>query len=103
MTLLVLAAFGAAHTFTGALADEFGIATYYPDPNHGGLIAAHLTLPFGTHVRVYNLDNGRNVVVTIEDRGPYARGRIIDVSNVAADALGMRQAGIARVRLELAQ
>jgi rare lipoprotein A len=103
MRQFVLAAFGVALTFSGALADEFGVATYYHNPNHGGLIAAHLTLPFGTRVRVYNLDNGRNVVVTIVDRGPYATGRIIDVSTVAADALGMRQAGIARVRLVLMQ
>ena len=103
MKLFVLAALGAALTFSAASADEFGVATYYHNPNHGGLIAAHLTLPFGTRVRVYNLDNGRNVVVTIVDRGPYATGRIIDVSTVAADALGMRQAGIARVRLEVTQ
>jgi rare lipoprotein A len=103
MKQFVLAAFGAAFTFSGALADEFGIATYYHNPNHGGLIAAHRTLPFGTRVRVYNLDTGRNVVVTIVDRGPYARGRIIDVSTVAADALSMRRAGVARVRLELLQ
>jgi rare lipoprotein A len=51
-------------------------------------------------VRVHNLDNGRSVVVTIVDRGPFARGRIIDVSTVAADALGMRQTGVAHVRLE---
>jgi rare lipoprotein A len=103
MKRFVLAAFGAALTSSGALADEFGVATYYHNPNHGGLIAAHLTLPFGTRVRVYNLDNGRNVVVTIVDRGPHAIGRIIDVSTVAADALGMRQVGIAHVRLELTQ
>ena len=104
MKLFVLAAFGATLTSSGALADQFGVATYYHNPNHGGLIAAHLALPFGTHVRVYNLDNGRNVVVTIVDRGPYATtGRIIDLSTVAADALGMRQAGVARVRLELIQ
>jgi rare lipoprotein A len=66
-------------------------------------ITAHCTLPFGTHVRVHNLDNGRSAVVTVVDRGPFARGRIIDVSTVAADALGMRQAGVARVRLELMQ
>jgi rare lipoprotein A len=101
--LLALAAFGAALTSSGTLADQFGVATYYHNPNHGGLIAAHLTLPFGTHVRVYNLDTRRNVVVTIVDRGPYARGRIIDLSTVAADALGMRQAGVAHVRLELVQ
>ena len=101
MKLLVQVAFGATLASSGASADQFGVATYYHNPNHGGLIAAHLTLPFGTHVRVYNLDNGRIVVVTIVDRGPHARGRIIDVSTVAADVLGMRQAGVARVRLEL--
>jgi rare lipoprotein A len=85
------------------LADEFGLATYYHNPSHGGLIAAHPTLPFGTQVRVHNLDTGRSVVVTVVDRGPYARGRIIDVSTVAADALGMRVAGVARVRLERVQ
>jgi rare lipoprotein A len=86
-----------------ASADEFGVATYYHNPWHGGLIAAHPRLPMGTHVRVHNLDNGRKVTVVIVDRGPFARGRIIDVSTVAADVLGMRQAGIARVRLELVQ
>jgi rare lipoprotein A len=85
---------------SAASADELGQATYYHNPYHGGLIAAHRTLPFGTRVRVNNLDNGRSVVVTIVDRGPYAAGRIIDVSTVAADALGMRQAGVAHVRLE---
>ena len=83
-----------------AKADEYGLATYYRNPFHGGLIAAHPTLPFGSHVRVVNLDNGRNTVVTIVDRGPFARGRIIDVSTVAADVLGMRRAGVAHVRLE---
>ncbi len=103
MKRIILAAFAAALAFSGALADEFGTAAFYHNPNHGGLIAAHRTLPFGTRVRVYNLDNGRSVVVTIVDRGPFARGRIIDVSTVAADALGMRQAGVARVELELMQ
>ena len=83
-----------------ASADEYGLATYYFNPFHGGLIAAHKTLPFGSHVRVHNLDNGRTTVVTIVDRGPFARGRIIDVSTVAAGVLGMRQAGVAHVRLE---
>ena len=103
MKRIILPALGAALAFSGALADEFGLATYYHNPHHGGMIAAHRTLPFGTHVRVHNLDNGRSAVVTVVDRGPFARGRIIDVSTVAADALGMRQAGVARVRLELAQ
>jgi hypothetical protein len=82
-------------------ADEFGLATYYDNPNHGGMIAAHRTLAFGTRVRVYNLENDRSVDVVIVDRGPFARGRIIDVSTIAAEALGMRQAGVVRVRLEL--
>jgi rare lipoprotein A len=100
---LILAAFGTTLAFSGASADELGLATYYHNPHHGGLIAAHRTLSFGTQVRVHNLDNGRSAVVTVVDRGPFARGRIIDVSTVAADALGMRQAGVARVRLEVMQ
>ena len=83
-----------------ASADEYGNATYYRNPWHGGLIAAHRSLPFGTRVRVHNLDNGRSTVVVIVDRGPFARGRIIDVSTVAAGVLGMRVAGVAHVRLE---
>ncbi len=100
MKPILLAAFGAALAFSGARADEYGQATYYRDPRHGGLIAAHRTLPFGTRVRVHNLDNGRSAVVTIVDRGPFIRGRVIDVSTSAADALGFRRAGLARVKLE---
>jgi rare lipoprotein A len=96
----MLAALGAVLAVSAASADEYGEATYYRNPHHAGLIAAHRTLPFGTRVRVDNLDNGRTAVVTIVDRGPFARGRIIDVSILAADALGMRQAGVAHVRLE---
>jgi rare lipoprotein A len=68
----------------------------------GALTAAHPSLPFGTQVRVTNLDTGRSVVVRINDRGPVARGRIIDLSPSAAKALDMRQDGLARVRLEIA-
>ena len=64
------------------------------------LTAAHRTLPFGTRVRVTNLANGRSVVVRINDRGPYAHGRIIDVSRAAAEKLGMVHRGIVRVRVE---
>ena len=104
MKLLIVAALGATFACSDALADQVGVAAYYHNPSHGGLIAAHLTLPFGTHVRVHDLDNGRNVVVTIVDRGPYSwTGRIIDLSTVAADVLGMRQAGVANVRLEVMQ
>ena len=96
----ILSALAVAFSISCASADEFGVATYYHNPQHGGLIAAHPSMPFGTHVRVHNLDNGRNVTVIIVDRGPFARGRIIDVSTVAADVLGMRRSGIARVRVE---
>ncbi len=63
------------------------------------MTAAHRSLPFGAKVRVTNLNNGRSAVVTINDRGPFVRGRIIDVSSGAADVLGMRHSGVARVRV----
>jgi len=68
--------------------------------DHRDFTAAHRTLAFGTQVRVTNLDNGQMVTVTITDRGPYVRGRIIDVSLAAAQALGIEGRGVARVRLE---
>src|ERR1700749_543228 len=83
-----------------AAASELGIASYYQNPHLGGLIAPHKTLPMGTRVKVYNLDNGRAAVVKIVDRGPFIRGRVIDVSPAAASVLGFRQAGLAHVRLE---
>lgn len=63
--------------------------------------AAHRSLPLGTHVRVRNLDNGRIVVVRINDRGPYKRGVIIDLSRRAAGELGMVRQGRAPVRVEV--
>jgi rare lipoprotein A len=66
--------------------------------NANGLTAAHRTLPFGTRVRVTNHSNGRSVVVTINDRGPFVPGRIIDVTPAAAHALGM--SGLAPVTIE---
>jgi rare lipoprotein A len=69
--------------------------------NANDLTAAHPSLPFGTLVRVVNMDNGQSVVVRINDRGPYADGRIIDVSAGAADMIGMVASGVAPVRLEI--
>jgi rare lipoprotein A len=66
--------------------------------NPGALTAAHRSLPFGSRVRVTNSHNGRSVVVTINDRGPFVRGRIIDVTPAAAHALGM--SGLAPVTVE---
>lgn len=86
---------------------SFGIASSYSEEsqtasgerfNANGLTAAHRTLPFGTRVRVTNHSNGRSVVVTINDRGPFVSGRIIDVTPAAARALGM--SGLAPVTIE---
>ena len=84
---------------------ESGLAAFYgggrtasgevTGPN--GLTAAHRTLPFGTKVRVTNARNGKMVVVRITDRGPYGRGRIIDVSRAAARELDMIDSGTAMV------
>jgi rare lipoprotein A len=64
------------------------------------MTAAHRTLAFGTKVRVTNLTNKKSVVVTINDRGPFVRGRIIDLSRRAAKELGFIHAGVAKVRIE---
>ncbi|MBT8766257.1 septal ring lytic transglycosylase RlpA family protein [Metapseudomonas boanensis] len=89
-----------------------GKASYYGARHHGkrtasgerfnqnSLTAAHRTLSFGTRVRVTNLRNDRSVVVRINDRGPYSRSRIIDVSRKAAESLGMLRAGVVPVRVE---
>jgi rare lipoprotein A (peptidoglycan hydrolase) len=69
--------------------------------NSAALTAAHRFLPFGTKVRVTDLATGRSVVVLITDRGPFPRGRIIDVSPAAARILDMRRAGIAPVQLQI--
>jgi rare lipoprotein A len=90
-----------------------GMGTYYGSEAQGGptasgerfdkrqLTAAHRTLPFGTRVRVTNTRNGRSVEVRINDRGPYGRGRIIDVSEAAAQRLGMIDAGVVPVIVEV--
>jgi rare lipoprotein A len=89
-----------------------GIASYYADKfqgrptasgerfDNGRLTAAHRTLPFGTRVRVTNLDNGRSVTIRVNDRGPFVKGRIIDLSVAAARRLDMLRTGVARVRVE---
>ncbi|MGA7979549.1 MAG: septal ring lytic transglycosylase RlpA family protein [Chromatiaceae bacterium] len=69
--------------------------------NQEALTAAHKTLPFGTKVRVTNLRNGESVEVKINDRGPYIRGRIIDLSKGAAREIGMLHSGTAKVRVKV--
>ncbi|MDT4882713.1 Endolytic peptidoglycan transglycosylase RlpA [compost metagenome] len=61
--------------------------------------AAHRTLPFGTRVRVRSVHTGKEVVVRINDRGPFRRGRVIDLSRAAINALGLRQRGVTTVEL----
>ena len=110
--LLALVA-GCAHNVTPkAAGGEEGEASWYGPGLYGRktasgevlrpgtLTAAHRTLPFGTCLRVTNLENGRVVEVRVNDRGPYAAGRIVDVSETAARALGMRGQGVTRVRLD---
>jgi rare lipoprotein A len=92
---------------------EKGVASWYGDPYHGrktasgeiydqwALTAAHRKLPFGTIVRVRNMDNRREVDVRINDRGPFVRGRIIDVSRAAAGRLGMINDGVVPVQIEV--
>ncbi len=89
------------------------MASWYGAAHHGrrtasgepfdmrALTAAHRRYPFGTRVRVTDLASGRAVVVLINDRGPFAGGRIIDLSRAAAVQLGIVQAGTARVRVEV--
>ena len=110
----VLTICGAAVLFvtglTSAMA-ESGIASVYAysgtktasgeRANPSGLTAAHRTLAFGTHVRVTNRRNGHSVTVRINDRGPFVRGRVIDVTPAGARALGFSD--LAHVQLELAQ
>ncbi len=75
-----------------------GKASYYH--GRGRMSCAHRSLPFGTHVRVTNLSNNRSAVLVVNDRGPFIKGRIVDVSKGAADALGFRRAGLAPVAVE---
>ena len=93
--------------------DETGIASWYGPNFHGKdtangetydmneLTAAHRTLPMPSFVRVVNLENGRSIVLRVNDRGPFAKGRIIDVSRRGAQLLGFKDQGTARVRVQI--
>jgi rare lipoprotein A len=110
LMLMAVAASGCASTKRVA---QTGLASWYGPDFHGkktangevydqdGLTAAHKTLPFNTIVRVTNLDNGRQVTVRINDRGPYVQGRVIDLSRAAARQIRMIGPGTARVRIEI--
>lgn len=93
--------------------DKTGVASWYGPGFHGkmtangeifnenDLTAAHKTLPMPSIVRVTNLENGRSLIVRVNDRGPYAHGRIIDLSKKSAELLGFRRNGIAKVRVQV--
>jgi rare lipoprotein A len=107
-TLPVLAQAGDSRSLVGE-----GMASYYSsefagsrtangerfDP--GAMTAAHRSLAFHSRVAVTNLSNGKEVIVRINDRGPWGKGRIIDISHAAARQIGMHRSGTARVKLEL--
>ena len=112
----LLVSMGVVLALTGAglagprCAGQAGIASYYGGAFHGrrtasgerfnmhAMTAAHRTLPFGSRVRVVNLGNGKAVVVRITDRGPFVRGRVIDMSAGAARAIGVK--GLGKVCVE---
>jgi rare lipoprotein A len=114
--VLVTAACASSKPARGPVASgysEEGLASWYGEPYHGRptasgprydmneMTAAHRTLPFGTLVRVTNLDNGKRATVLINDRGPFVAGRIIDLSRAGAEALGSVGPGVVPVRLEV--
>jgi len=87
-----------------------GLASFYSDDTQTAsgetfdkhqLNAAHPSLPFGTRLRVTNVRNGRSVTVRVNDRGPFANGRVVDVTLAAAEALGMVNQGVVKVALEV--
>ncbi|MBO7122634.1 MAG: septal ring lytic transglycosylase RlpA family protein [Treponema sp.] len=119
-SVLFLAVFAFAFLARGAFASNnitlyknSAVASYYADKYHGrktsngeifnmyDLTAAHKTLPFNTKVKVTNLSNGKSVVVRINDRGPFIKGREIDLSKAAAVKIGMVKSGTAKVSLEI--
>jgi peptidoglycan lytic transglycosylase len=111
--LLVLSACATPPAPERASFTQEGVASWYGKTHQGrltangerfdmrALTAAHRSLPFGTVVRVTNLDTGRTVRLRVNDRGPYVGGRILDLSVAAAAALGLKEDGLARVRIDV--
>jgi rare lipoprotein A len=101
-----------AHPAAKANSASDGVASFYTEDewtasgerfNTHAMTAAHPTLPFGTRLRVTNVTNGRSVVVRINDRGPFVPGRVVDLSESAAESLGMVERGIVKVKLDVVQ
>ena len=100
---------------TAAAAATTGVCSYYARMHNGhitaggekfdsnAMTAAHRTLPMGTKLKVTNLSNGKSVVVTVNDRGPFVKGRVISVTRRAAQELGFIKQGITKVQIEQVQ
>lgn len=109
----IISLFIAIQSIGKVWSQEEGLASYYHERLHGKksssgrvhdrdeLVAAHRSYPFGTFLRVTNLANMKYVIVCVTDRGPFRKGRLIDVSAGAAEVLGFKKKGIARVRVEV--
>jgi len=110
---LVLSGLACSSSVASAASAQKGQASFYYGYWHGrktangetydqhSMTAAHRTLPFGTKVEVKNLRNGRSVIVRINNRGPFTKGRIIDLSLAAAQKLGMTKSGVAPVEVKI--
>jgi len=113
LTFLAFLFFATSATTVSAQETEYGKASYYSDSFQGSTTAsgaiydkskmtgAHKTLPFGTRVRVTRLDNKKSVTVTINDRGPFIKGRIVEVSSAAAKKIGLTIDGVTEVTLDI--
>lgn len=116
LALMLIAGCGSTPKAGGAVASghsESGQASYYGNEFHGRktangerfdqgqLTAAHRTLPFGTRVKVTNTQNGKSVIVRVNDRGPFVKGRVIDLSISAFKSLASLNAGVVPVRLQV--
>ena len=113
VSMLVASSQGVAHPRGPVTETISGAASWYGPKFHGrttasgepfdmhDLTAAHPTLPFGTQVRVTNQKNGKSVIVRINDRGPFVKNRVLDLSRKAAQLIGLIQSGVGRVKIEV--
>ena len=111
--VLILSFFSSLSSFSVENYPQYGNASWYGGPLHGEKTAggecfdmysftgADRELPFGTIIRVTNLRNGKEVYIKVKDRGPFVKGRIVDLSHAAAKAIGFNRRGVIRVRIEV--
>jgi len=110
---LILSFFFPLSSFSFEKNPQYGMASWYGGKFHGrktasgerfnkhSFTAAHKKLPFGTIIRVTNLRNGKEVYIKVNDRGPFVKGRIVDLSHAAAKALDFNKRGVIRVKIEI--